>query len=175
MKEQPPIIESADAAALERDARDLHDALSELVRVYQFRDRTRICCRDISVTQCHALDALVVAGESTLGRLADALYLDASTASRVVESLVRKGYCRRERDPDDGRAVRLVATPEGRALHAAIQRDLIDAEKRLIADIDPEVRQATARLVARLARAARERFSGDSAGPCARPTHGPRR
>jgi len=168
------VMKSTDDA-LERDARELHEALSELVRVYQFRDRTRICCRDISVTQCHALDALVTAGESTLGRLAGALYLDTSTASRVVDSLVRKGYCRRERDPDDGRAVRLVATPAGRALRETIERDLIDAEKSLIADIDPDVRQATARLVARLARAARERFSGDDEGPCARPSNGPKR
>jgi DNA-binding MarR family transcriptional regulator len=175
MNDTPMQITAARSDALERDARDLHEALSELVRVYQFRDRTRICCRDISVTQCYALDALVSAGQCTLGRLAEVLYLDASTASRVVDGLVRKGYCHRERDPEDGRAVRLAITPEGRALHGAIERDLIEEEKRLIADIDPDVRQATTRLVARLARAARERFSNAGAAPCARPANGPRR
>ena len=44
---------------LERDAVALQAAVSELVRVYQFRDRDRICCHDISVTQCYALETLV--------------------------------------------------------------------------------------------------------------------
>ena len=43
---------SAESTALQADAETLHAALSELVRVYQFRDRDRICCHDISVTQC---------------------------------------------------------------------------------------------------------------------------
>src|SRR5688500_8387945 len=37
---------------LEAETRELRRALSELVRVYQFRDRDRICCYDISVSQC---------------------------------------------------------------------------------------------------------------------------
>lgn len=35
---------------LMRDAEELHEALNQLVRVYQFRDRDRICCYDVSVT-----------------------------------------------------------------------------------------------------------------------------
>ena len=44
--------------SLDRDAEALQDALSELIRVYQFRDRDRICCHDISVTQCYVLESL---------------------------------------------------------------------------------------------------------------------
>src|SRR6185295_7416015 len=76
------------------DATALHEALSELVRVYQFRDRDRICCHDISVTQCYALEALLRRGPSGLNELAQELYLDKSTASRVVAALQRKGYIR---------------------------------------------------------------------------------
>ena len=43
-------------------AEELHAALSALIRVYQFRDRDRICCHDVSVTQCYALEALVKLG-----------------------------------------------------------------------------------------------------------------
>jgi hypothetical protein len=53
-------------ARLEADAVALHEALSELVRVYQFRDRDRICCHDISVTQCYALDALLRRGPAAV-------------------------------------------------------------------------------------------------------------
>ena len=74
------------------EATRLYAALSDLVRVYQFRDRDRICCYDISVTQCYALEALAHAGPRTLNELAAELYLDKSTASRVVTTLERKGY-----------------------------------------------------------------------------------
>ena len=48
--------------ALDRDARGLHEAVADLVRVYQFRDRDRICCHDVSVTQCYALETIVEHG-----------------------------------------------------------------------------------------------------------------
>ena len=47
---------------LMQDARALQAAVAELVRIYQVRDRDRICCHDISVTQCHALEVLVARG-----------------------------------------------------------------------------------------------------------------
>src|SRR5262245_22081160 len=106
------------ASSPDRDeADDLHEALSELVRLYQFRDRDRICCHELSVTQCYAIDALVRRGPVTLGDLASDLYLDKSTASRVVTTLVRKGYVERTVHPADARAVLLRATPAGRRLH----------------------------------------------------------
>ena len=75
---------------LQRDAVALQAAVSELVKVYQFRDRDRICCHDVSVTRCHALEALVEAGPMRLSALAERLFLDKSTTSRVVRTLVKK-------------------------------------------------------------------------------------
>ena len=68
-------------ARLHEDARAVHEALSDLVRVYQFRDRDRICCHDVSVTQCYALEVLIRRGPVTLGEVAAELYLDKSTAA----------------------------------------------------------------------------------------------
>jgi len=97
---------------LENDALALHRALGELVRVYQFRDRDRICCYDVSVTQCYALEAVVHDGPLTLNELAARMYLDKSTTSRVVDALQKKGYVDRQENPDDRRALRLEATPD---------------------------------------------------------------
>jgi len=130
-----------------------------LVRVYQFRDRTRICYYDLSVTQCHAVGALVAHGPIPLNGLAAELYLDKSTASRVVDSLESKGYVRRSTDPSDGRALRLEVTRKGREIHSRIENDLVEEMKILLSEIDPDVRQATTRLVARLAKTAKKRFS----------------
>jgi DNA-binding MarR family transcriptional regulator len=153
-----------DAAALDGHAEALHEALSELVRVYQFRDRDRICCHDVSVTQCYAIDALLRRGPSTLNALAAELFLDKSTASRVVAALERKRYVRRAPHPEDGRAVVLTVTAAGRRLHDRIRRDLVEEERLLLEDFEPEVREAAARLIVRLARAAASRAGLGTAG-----------
>ena len=160
---------STKVSALDKDARELHEALSRLVRVYQFRDRTCICYYNVSITQCYAIGTLLAHGPISLNRLAAALYLDKSTASRVVDSLERKGYIRRLVDPNDARALRLEVTRKGKELHFRIEQDLVDEKKQLLEDFDPDVRQATIRLVARLAREASLRFSDkDKKGKCPR-------
>src|SRR5918995_1159464 len=121
---------SAPAADVRRDARELQAAVAELVRVYQFRDRDRICCHDVSVTQCHALEALVENGPLRLGALADRLFLDKSTTSRVVGTLVKKGYVEQRSDESDRRATALHATASGRRLCKRITDDLVGQQKQ---------------------------------------------
>jgi DNA-binding MarR family transcriptional regulator len=157
----------ADAGRLEADAASLHEALCELLRVYQFRDRDRICCHDISVTQCYALEALLRRGPSGLNELAAELYLDKSTASRVVAALERKRYVSRAPHPEDGRAIVLTVTPLGRRLYDRIRTDLIAETRQLLEDFEPEVRQGAAQLILRVARAAAARSGvGPGAGCC---------
>ncbi|HEX4962740.1 MAG TPA: MarR family transcriptional regulator [Thermoanaerobaculia bacterium] len=148
---------------LERDAEALYDSISELVRVYQSLDRDRICCHDISITQCNALEALARRGGSTLGELAAHLYLDKSTASRVVDALERKGYVDRSPHPTDGRALLLVTTEKGRELYQSIRKGLLADEQSLLAGFDPELRRAMPQLIARLARAVAARLGNGEA------------
>jgi DNA-binding MarR family transcriptional regulator len=149
--------------ALRRSAEGLQAAISDLVRVYQFHDRDRICCHDISVTQCHALEMIVRHGPMRMNDLAERLLLDKSTTSRVVQSLVRKGHVEQRRDAKDGRATALAATRAGRSLCARITDDLVDEQHALLSDLDPEVRDGVVDVIRRLARAAEMRFrSGGS-------------
>lgn len=160
-----PIV--TDEPGLDRDTADLYEALTDLVRVYQFRDRDRICCYDISVTQCYALEALVRRGGMTMNDLAAHLYLDKSTASRVVDALERKGYVVRSQHPEDRRSVLLEATEEGRTLEGKIRDSILAEERQLLAGFDPEIRRAMTQLIARLARAAAARVDA-SGGSCCR-------
>lgn len=162
-----PILTETPDPALERDARALYGALSDLIRVYQFRDRDRICCHDVSVSQCYALEALVRQGGMTLNDLSAHLYLDKSTASRVIDSLERKGYVARTPHPSDRRAVLLEATVNGRDLYRKIEGDILAEERALLAGFDPEIRRAMTHLIARLARAAAERVE-TGGGSCCR-------
>lgn len=150
---------------LERDATDLHAALSELIRVYQFRDRERICCHDLSVTQCHALEVIVDEGQLSMNDLAGKLFLDKSTTSRVVDALERKSYAVRGANPQDRRALLLRATPAGEALLGRIRREILVEEKRLLADFEPAVRREMTRLISRLSRAAAARVD-TTGGTC---------
>jgi DNA-binding MarR family transcriptional regulator len=161
-------LSSNELRVLDQDAADLQEALHELVRVYQFRDRKRICCHDISVTQCYTLRELARGGAS-LSRLAATLYLDESTLSRVVDALERKGYAARGKDPADGRGVRIEATDKGRRLYEKIAEDLLEQQRALVSDFDPEVRRAATALIRRLAEEAAARFSRDD-GRCCPPS-----
>ena len=155
-------------STLDRDAVALHAAVADLVRVYQFRDRDRICCHDVSVTQCYALETLVEHGPIRLSALAERLFLDKSTTSRVVGSLVRKGYVEQRADAKDGRAVTLSATRQGHRLCARITDDLVDQQKQLLQDLDPDVRAGVVQVIRRLARAADAKFRAgvaSDAGP----------
>jgi MarR family 2-MHQ and catechol resistance regulon transcriptional repressor len=138
------------ADSLQRDAETLHEALSGLVRLYQFRDRDQICCFDVSVPQCYGLEALVREGPLTLGELAGRLYLDKSTASRVVDALERKGYVARAPHPGDRRALQLTATPAGRRLVGRIRASLVGESKAVLADLSPAIRREAARFLTRL-------------------------
>ncbi|MBL8298858.1 MAG: MarR family transcriptional regulator [Rhodanobacteraceae bacterium] len=153
---------------LAADAEALTAALADLVRVYQFRDRDRICCYDISVTQCYALEALAGQGPMRSQTLAALLLLDKSTTTRVVDALERKGYVVRRADEADARAVSLCITASGRALYDTINRGLVTQQAEMLADLDPQTRASVIDVIRRLAQAAQARFvSGVSVGTCA--------
>jgi DNA-binding MarR family transcriptional regulator len=150
-----------------QDAEALHVAVSDLVRIYQFRDRDRICCYDISVTQCYALECLAEHGAMRSQALADRLMLDKSTTTRVIDALERKGYVARSTAQDDARAVSLQVTRSGRSLYEKINRELIAQQAQLLAELDPAVRATVTDVIRRLAQASEARFvSGVSVGAC---------
>jgi MarR family 2-MHQ and catechol resistance regulon transcriptional repressor len=144
--------------AVDRDAAALQAAVADLVRVYQFRDRDRICCHDISVTQCYALETLVEHGPMRLSALAERLFLDKSTTSRVVNTLVRKGYVEQRPDATDGRATTIRAARQGQRLVGRITAELVEQQKALLQDLDPDVRAGVVQVIRRLATAADARF-----------------
>ncbi len=169
-----PVHSKSDASSrvdrsLERrrteDATRLAEAVSELIRVVQFRDRDRACCYGLSPSQCYALKGVVDAERLTVNDLAAQLYLDKSTASRIANALIDKGLLAKSRDREDGRVFHLTATPGGRALHRRIDGDLVREYADLLGDYEPEMGMAITGLVARLARSFSDRTE-TSGGTC---------
>ena len=122
---------------LDEAAERLHGLTKELIRRYQFRDWNQICCYGISISQSHILDVLAGEGDLTMQQLARRMYKSVSTMTRVVGQLVRRGYVKRRQDPEDRRVVHVSITPQGKAIVAAVNRDLIETQKAILQSIPP--------------------------------------
>jgi DNA-binding MarR family transcriptional regulator len=94
---------------------DLEQRLVAFVRAFGLHQPERTPCGEpISVSQAHALTEL--AGQPlTQAELARRLRLDRSVVSRLADTLEERAWLRRERHPQDQRAVHLVLTEGGRA------------------------------------------------------------
>ncbi len=123
------------------------DALQDLLRAYQFRDREQPLRCGLSVTACYALEHIVRGGPTTVKELAAALRLDKSTASRVASSLEASGNIARTPHATDKRASWLGATAKGRALHERVRDGLIARQAPLIAHVDEQTLRTMAELL----------------------------
>jgi len=135
---------------LASQAERLGEAVGDLVRAYQFRDRNEICCHGVSISQCYALDALHRRGALTMGQLSDFLYLDLSTVTRVIDQLKGFGYAERVPDPDDRRVIRAELTKEGRAMVRKIRGSLAGDYRNVIDSIPEDSREAVIAAVEQL-------------------------
>lgn len=140
------------------DPDHLHRSLRALVRLQEYRDRLRANGYGISAAGADALESIARLGPVSLNRLAAELYVDKSTASRVVALLEARGWLSRTADPRDGRALRLYLTDEGATLQQEIAADAIwetQAVWRALADElraeAPAVLDAWSRVAARQA------------------------
>jgi len=90
----------------------MHSAAIHLVR----RVRQVDGAMGITPARASALSVLVFGGPRTLTELARAEQVTAATMSKLVSALEMEGLVRRERDPNDARAVQLHPTPRARRI-----------------------------------------------------------
>jgi DNA-binding MarR family transcriptional regulator len=103
----------------------------------------------LDLGQVDALDMLVFHGSVRMGELAEALRVDASTATRAVNRLVDAGLASRERSDGDGRVMVVVLTEHGKEVHRAMMLRRRDALEGILADLDPKERLQLATLLER--------------------------
>ena len=100
------------------------------------------CGQPMSTSEAHALSELAREAPLSQNGLAGLLRLDKSTVSRLVTRMVERGWVRREPDPGDGRAARLILTSHG--AEAAGRLQAARSEKfRALLDAIPEERRAS--------------------------------
>src|SRR5580692_11479781 len=120
----------------------LHSAAIHLLRRLRVRDRES----GVGPAQLSALSVLVFGGPKSLGELAEAEQVRPPTMSRIVAGLQRARLVRR-RATEDGRRVRLEATPIGVSLMWESRQRRVESLSKAVAGL-PEseqlrLRQAT--------------------------------
>ena len=146
---------------LESDAAAVFDVMTELLRIYQFRDRDRANAHGVTVTQSYALGVILKRREITAKALAYELALEKSTVSRLVEAMTERGMIERASNPDDARSVLLRPTPLGRRLYDAGRRDIVRENMGALQGLSGAERATFIETVKRFTEAARLRIRAE--------------
>ena len=97
---------------MSEDTARFADALMEISRHFAVMERDQVCCGDVSIPQCTALQRLrrEVCDASTL---AEYLGTSRSATTRLIDGMEKRGWLERTPDPEDGRRVLLVLSDDG--------------------------------------------------------------
>lgn len=110
--------------------------------------------QDLTFTQWICLMGLREGVAETNADLARHLNHDAGAVTRVVDELEKRGFLRRERSKTDRRVVKLILTPQGRAVARMHVPPIVDFWNRVTDEFSAqEIKQLLAlmvRLIARL-------------------------
>lgn len=109
---------------LKEQAIDLREMTRELVKSLSLLDRDRASCCGVTLAQCHAIVEIGRMGKTSPSVLAVLLRLDRSTVTRVVDSLVVRGFVQRETDPGNRRSLVLSLTKKGKEFFESTEETL---------------------------------------------------
>ena len=127
-------------------AQALLDEIGELFAILLRISRRVEHDEPMTSTQRLALIEIAVVGPMRLAELAARMDTTAATASRAVDVLEEYRFVMRRADPDDGRAIQIVATAKGRRWSERRRGQLHDLLAELPADV------ATVKLAKEIAR-----------------------
>jgi DNA-binding MarR family transcriptional regulator len=96
---------------------------------------------DVTLVQYRALVLLVSRGGQNVSDLADALGIHASTATRLCDRLVAKGYMDRVISADSRRETMLSATPRARAVVRTVSTRRRKEVTRIVAEMSRDERR----------------------------------
>lgn len=125
------------------ESEQLHELFMDLVRVAGLlQPDQELPGLSVSLSQAFAIHELDHGSGLSQQELADRLFLEKSTVSRMVADLENKGLVRRERDPDNRRTYRLKLTDAGRNFHVRVAEGYGAQYQRWTAAMTPAERKA---------------------------------
>ena len=147
-----PPVRTPPSLAPHAEAAEFRRTLRELVRLQQLRDRERVSAAGVTVAGAHALEVLAERGALSLTALSAELFVDRSTACRIVGLLEDHGLVLRQPDPRDGRSIRVGLTAAGAQLEAALRGDAVRETAEALAGFAPGARGGALRFLRQLTR-----------------------
>jgi DNA-binding MarR family transcriptional regulator len=106
---------------------------------------------ELSLTQLRVL-AILRDRTPKMAELADYLGLDRSSVTGLVDRAAKRGLLRREAGGDDGRAVRVAMTPDGRRLAGIVEVEIAGLLAPLTRDLTASERNRLGALLGRVLR-----------------------
>ena len=130
----------------------LHAAAIQLLRRVRVRDGEP----GLSAARLSALRVIVAAGPISISGLAAAQGVRPPTMTRLVDTLERDGFARREPHPADGRSVRVRATGMGRLALSRGREQRVGALSSRLAQLPARDRETLGRAAELIERVAAE-------------------
>ena len=113
-----------------------------LVRGLKLLERTELACCGLPVSQSMVLQSLAsISKPKRMSEIAAALGVAQSTATRFVDPLVRQNLVERRPASDDGRAIVIALTPEGRDIAEEVVAGSLRCSKGILERIPVEQQQ----------------------------------
>jgi DNA-binding MarR family transcriptional regulator len=112
----------------------------------------RTAALDITAPQFLLLSELWEQDGMAASDLAREVYLTAGAVTGLLDRLEAKELLRRERDPNDRRALRVWLTPAGRALRAPLMGIIREVNEKALEGLSEAERQQLARMLEHVAR-----------------------
>ncbi len=118
-------------------SKELREVTRILERNLECINASDCCLCSINTAQCHTLVEIGRTRDSMLKDLAATLRIDVSTASKVVEELVKKGLVIREASKLDRRSVQINLSDKGIQIFKQIENDMDLIFNEIFEYIDP--------------------------------------
>ncbi len=153
VRKQDPAVRSQGAGryGTAANAAEVVNNLRRLFKAIQEYSKAILRQTGLSAPQVWVLSVLEGAPGLSLNDLSERIFAHPSTVSGIIDRLEERGVVRRERDPDDGRGVRLSLTPRGRRMVGnsppPVQVGLRDALERMPAAQLRQLRRSLDHLV----------------------------
>jgi DNA-binding MarR family transcriptional regulator len=161
--------ESTDAGAVIAEGADerafflAFDAFTRAVRRARGA-QPRSTGQSLTLSQYALLELLATQADARAAELAEEAGVTASTATRILDALERRGVVRRTRAPEDRRAVRITLTPEGRTMLKAQQGWVGERKRSFVRALSDEQRAVLPELMHALAALIDELAAGPESG-----------
>lgn len=128
------------AFTIQEFSRQVTEIMPFLLREFVKREKNELATGRISFPQMVALDLLAQRSKVKMSEIAHALSVQLSTATPLVDRLVRQGMAARSRDENDRRLVWVSATAKGRKVVANIIREKQNSIREIFGGLTDEER-----------------------------------